>query len=148
MISTPVFSVAMQIKWFWFCLTCDLNEQKGHGAQQRIIFEAVKVLITQLCLTLCDPMDCSLPGSSIYGILQVRLLEWVAVPFSRTQGRNPGLPYCRRILYQLNHLGAISAQFSHSVTSDSLRPHESQHARPPCPSPTPRVHPNACPSSL
>ena len=38
-------------------------------------------------------------------------------------------------------------QFSHSVVSDSLRPHESQHARPPCPSPTPRVHSNSCPSS-
>ena len=41
----------------------------------------------------------------------------------------------------------FSVQFSHSVLSDSLRPHESQHARPPCPSPTPRVHSNSCPSS-
>ena len=40
-----------------------------------------------------------------------------------------------------------SVQFSHSVMSDSLQPHELQHARPPCPSPTPRVHPNSCPSS-
>ena len=40
-----------------------------------------------------------------------------------------------------------SVQFSRSVMSDSLRPHESQHARPPCPSPTPRVHSNSCPSS-
>ena len=40
-----------------------------------------------------------------------------------------------------------SAQFSRSVVSDSLRPHEPQHARPPCPSPTPGVHPNPCPSS-
>ena len=40
-----------------------------------------------------------------------------------------------------------SVQFSHSVMSDSLRPHELQHARPPCPSPTPRVHPNPCPLS-
>ena len=40
-----------------------------------------------------------------------------------------------------------SVQFSHSVMSDSLWSHESQHARPPCPSPTPRVHPNSCPSS-
>ena len=40
-----------------------------------------------------------------------------------------------------------SVQFSHSVVSDSLQPHELQHARPPCPSPTPRVHPNSCPSS-
>ena len=36
-------------------------------------------------------------------------------------------------------------QFSHSVVSDSLGPHEPQHSRPPCPSPTPRVHPNPCP---
>ena len=40
-----------------------------------------------------------------------------------------------------------SVQFSHSVVSDSLRPHASQHARHPCPSPIPRVHPNSCPSS-
>ena len=40
-----------------------------------------------------------------------------------------------------------SVQFSHSVVSDSLRPHESQHARPPCPSPTPGVHSDSCPSS-
>ena len=40
-----------------------------------------------------------------------------------------------------------SVQFSHSVVSDSLRPHESQHARPPCSSPTPGVYSNSCPSS-
>ena len=40
-----------------------------------------------------------------------------------------------------------SVQFSHSVVTDSLRPHELHHARPPCPSPIPRVHPNPCPSS-
>ena len=39
------------------------------------------------------------------------------------------------------------SQFSHSVVSDSLRPHELQHARPPCPSPTPGVHSDSCPSS-
>ena len=38
-------------------------------------------------------------------------------------------------------------QFSRSFVSNSLQPHESQHTRPPCPSPTPRVHPNSCPSS-
>ena len=38
---------------------------------------------TQSFLTLCDPMDCSLPGSSVHGILQVRILEWIAMPFSR-----------------------------------------------------------------
>ena len=40
-----------------------------------------------------------------------------------------------------------SVQFSRSVVSDSLPPHEPQHARPPCPSPTPRVYPNSCPLS-
>ena len=35
------------------------------------------------CLTLCDPVNCSLPGSSVHGILQARILEWVAIPFSR-----------------------------------------------------------------
>ena len=39
--------------------------------------------VTQLCPTLCDPVDCSPPGSSIYGILQARILEWVAISFSR-----------------------------------------------------------------
>ena len=39
----------------------------------------VKVFITQSCLTLCDPLDCSPPGSSVCGILQARILEWVAV---------------------------------------------------------------------
>ena len=41
----------------------------------------------------------------------------------------------------------FNSQFSCSVVSDSLQPHESQHARPPCPSPTPGLHPNSCPSS-
>ena len=37
----------------------------------------------QSCLTLCDPLDCSPPGSSVHGIIQVRILEWVAMPSSR-----------------------------------------------------------------
>ena len=45
------------------------------------------------------------------------------------------------------HTMEYSVQFSHSVMSDSLRPHESQNARPPCPSPTPGVHPDSHPSS-
>ena len=43
----------------------------------------VKVLVTQSCLTLCDPMDYSPPGPSVHGILQARTLEWVAIVFSR-----------------------------------------------------------------
>ena len=48
---------------------------------------AVQVWVTQLCLTLCDPMDYNLPGSSVHGILQTRILEWVAIPFSRGSSR-------------------------------------------------------------
>ena len=43
----------------------------------------VCVLVAQLCPTLCDPMNCSLPGPSVHGILQPRIPEWVAIPFSR-----------------------------------------------------------------
>ena len=58
-----------------------------------------------------------------------------------------------RILWTAEPLGlrrkswTCSIQFSHLVVSDSLWPHELQHARPPCPSPTPGVHPNSCPLS-
>ena len=41
------------------------------------------VLVTQLCLTLCNPVDYSLPDSSVHRILQTRILEWVAIPFSK-----------------------------------------------------------------
>ena len=47
----------------------------------------VKVLVTQSCLTVCDCMDCSPPDSSLHGILQARILEWVAMPFSRGSSR-------------------------------------------------------------
>ena len=51
-------------------------------------------------------------------------------------------------LYQKNYTNDLSSvQFSRSVVSDSLQPHKSQHARPPCPSPTPGVQSNSCPSS-
>ena len=50
-------------------------------------FTVVCVKVAQSCLTLCDPMNCSAPGSSVHGILQARTLEWVAVPFSRGSSR-------------------------------------------------------------
>ena len=41
-----------------------------------------KVKVVQWCLTLCDPINCSLPGSSVHRIFQTRVLEWVAIPYS------------------------------------------------------------------
>ena len=65
------------------------------------------MLIVQSCLTLSDPMYCSLPGSSVHRILQARILEWVAISFIQeiflTQGSNPDLLHCRQILYCLSH---------------------------------------------
>ena len=62
--------------------------------------------LLQLCLTLCDPMDCSPPGSSVHGILQARILEWLVMPSSRGSPRprdGTHIPYIscigRRILY-------------------------------------------------
>ena len=43
----------------------------------------IYLLVAQSYLTLCDPMDCSSPGSSVHGILQARIVEWVAIPFSK-----------------------------------------------------------------
>ena len=68
----------------------------------------VKVKVTQLCSTLCDLMDYSLPGSSIRGITKARILEWVAIPFSRGSSWPRDQPrvshlHCRRILYHLSH---------------------------------------------
>ena len=64
------------------------------------------MLVAQSCLTLHDPMDCNLPGSSIPRILQARtgnhfLLQGVFM----TQASNLGLPHCRQILYRLSHQG-------------------------------------------
>ena len=58
-----------------------------------------------------------------------------------------GLCFMTRLLKRFLYLAHTSVQFSCSVVSDSLRPHELQHARPPCPSPTPGVHPDSHPSS-
>ena len=212
-------------------------------------------LVAQLCLTLCNPMDSSLPCSSSLGILQVRILEWVAMPsfkrypqprdqtqvsylvgrfftvilacnflfcdifiwfwcqgdggltewvwelfclcscsgtFSEVKGSGcklwmklgfmacGGEDFDPQAVMRLDHSGLLcskvllrykrdresfwhrhqkgtervppcelfsSVQFSRLVVSDSLWPHELQHARPLCPSPTPGVHWNSCPSS-
>ena len=65
----------------------------------------MKVLVTQSCPTLWDPIDFSLPGSSVHGILRARILEWVDFSFSRgsswTQGLNLGLLHYRQVLYHL-----------------------------------------------
>ena len=98
--------------------------------------------VAQSCPTLCDPMDCSPPGSSVQGIFQARILEWAAISYFTgiflTQGSNPRLQ-CHlhlqtdsvpaepqnilkvlNIQYAEGKWGRDSVQFSRSVVSDSL----------------------------
>ena len=109
--------------------------------------------VAQSCPTLCDPSE-----YTVHGSLQAWILEWVAFPFSRGSSQ-------LRDWTQVSHIaggfftswatreaqeywsGFSSVQLSCSVMSDSLQPHESQHTRHPCPSPTLRVYPNSYPSS-
>ena len=55
-------------------------------------------IIAQSCLTLCDPMDCSLPSSSVHGIFQARILEWVAIYFSRRSSQTRDWTQVSRIV--------------------------------------------------
>ena len=84
-------------------------------------------------------MDCSLPDSSVHGILQARILEWVAMSFFR------GSSWFRDWTC-VSHVYVL-LWFSHQVVSDSLRPCELQHARFPCPSLPPWVCSKSCPLS-
>ena len=104
-----------------------------------------EVKVTQSCPTLCNPID-----YTVHGILQARILEWVAFPFSRgssqprnriqntgvgslsllqgifpTQESNPRFPHCRQILYQLSHEGSpriLDRVFPYPFPSGSSRP--------------------------
>ena len=76
------------------------------------VFFKVKVLVAQSCPILRNPMGCSLPGSSVHGVFQARILEWVAIFFSRGAsqvGLNLILLHCRQIFfffYCLSHQGS------------------------------------------
>ena len=77
-----------------------MTHTHGHGHGHGHVFISTNAILmvpdikkiyarvrAQSCLTLCDPMDCSPPGSSVYGILQARILEWVAIASSRGSSR-------------------------------------------------------------
>ena len=56
---------------------------RSEGHWDILVGISMKGLVAQSCTTLCDPLDCSLPGSSVHGVLQARILEWVVISFSR-----------------------------------------------------------------
>ena len=59
--------------------------------------------VTQLCPTLCDPIDCSLSGSSVHGIFQAVVLEWIAISFSRGSSQPRARTQVSRIVDRLSH---------------------------------------------
>ena len=67
----------------WCKLSCHLLMRSPLGQSSQRLEKPWVSEVAQLCPTLCDPMDCSPPGSSIHGILHARILEWVAISFSR-----------------------------------------------------------------
>ena len=91
-------------------------------------------------------------NSLAFSMIQRMLAIWslVSLPFlkpTRTSGSS-WFTYCWSLTWRILSITLLGCvQFSRSVVSDSLQPHESQHARPPCPSPTPRIYPNSCPLS-
>ena len=86
-----------------------------------------------LCLTLCDPMDCSPPGTSVHGIFQARMLEWVALPSSKWSSRPRDLtsPALAGSFFTTSATWEtlLNMNVSCSVMSDSLQPHELLPAR-------------------
>ena len=71
--------------------------------------------VAQSCPTLCDPMDCSLPGSSVHGILQAIELEWIAISFSSGSSWPRDRTWVSRIVdrhfYHLSHQGSAALRF-------------------------------------
>ena len=95
----PLF--LFQLRYSWFTLLYLLWDTTEWFS---IHTEWSEVTVAQSCPTLCDPMD-----YTVHGILQARILEWVAFPFSRgsSQPRNrTQISLCRQILYQLSHKGS------------------------------------------
>ena len=73
----------MLAECFFICCLSSMMMMMMTMMMMMCVCMCVCVLAAQLCLTLCEPMNCSLPGSSVHGILQARTLEWIAIPFFR-----------------------------------------------------------------
>ena len=103
------------------------NESLWHGILSWRQLLSQKLLETPHCVSPCAMHSCSIMSDSVtpwtvahhaplsIGILQARILEWVAMPSSKgpsgSQGLNPGLPHCREILYQLSYQGSPMLAF-------------------------------------
>ena len=102
--------------------------------------------VTQSCLTLCEPMNWSTPGLPVDHQLPESTQTHVCCVSDTIKQSHP-LSSPSPPALNLSQHQFSSVYFSHSVMSDSLQSHDLQHARPPCPSPTPGVHSNSHPLS-
>ena len=105
----------IQNSYFFSFHQPESNRKEGRRQYHVLRSLLLYVLIIQSCLTLCDPMDCSPPGSSVHGIFQATILEWVALPSSRGSSRpsnQASLSYVSCIVrwafYHQGHLGSPS----------------------------------------
>ena len=77
------------------------KEYKQSNSDSFELYHESESEVAQLCPTLCDPVDCSLLGSSIHGIFQARVLEWVAISFSRGSSQTRDQTWVFRIIGRL-----------------------------------------------
>ena len=93
--------------FMWFCFDNNLFIHHNNSESE----------VAQSCPTLCDPMDCSLPGSSVHGIFQTRVLEWIAISFSRGSSRPRNWTQVSliagRCFYHLSHQGSYDKPRQH-----------------------------------
>ena len=94
-LSIPIWKVHfLSLRYQHICYLLQLTQTTLNYYLNYYLIISIIVLVmcvcAQLCPTLCDPMDCSPPGSSVHGIVQARILEWVAISYSRgsSQPRN------------------------------------------------------------
>ena len=107
------FQLGHKCLFFFFFSLFETGPNKTPTLEGAAIHLCMHAKSLQLCLTLCNPVDCSSPGSSVHGILQAGILEWVAVPSSRgssrprDQTRVSHISYISsRVLYHQHHLGS------------------------------------------
>ena len=81
----------------------------------------VYVSVTQSCPSLCNPMDCSTPGSSVHGIIQARILEWVDIPFSREYVDSSAQSLSRVRLFVTPWTAALQASQSFTTSRSLLK---------------------------
>ena len=116
----------MAVTWLYLPLTFSRLDWRN----VQICSWAVKWSCSQSCPTLCDPIDCSVPGSSVHGIFQATVLEWIAISFSRGSSQPRAWTQVSRIVDRRftvwatkEVLSLVKWKWSHSVVSYSLRPH-------------------------